>query len=56
MFIEGEPITFQMQGEVSYTPDTGGATAKGYRLNVGFGRFSWLGISFSGAVEDVLIL
>lgn len=38
------PITFQMSGLVTYTPDSGGATRSGYKLRLGFSTNQWLGI------------
>lgn len=38
------PITFQMSGQTTYTPDAGGASRSGYNLRVGFTNNQWLGI------------
>jgi hypothetical protein len=46
IYLNNAPITFEMQGSTSYMPDTGGALVPGYKLKMGFDKFSWLGTNF----------
>ena len=40
------PVTFKIDGDVSYTPTSGGAPILGYKLKVGYDKHSWIGIKF----------
>jgi hypothetical protein len=43
IYLNNVPIVFALQGSTSYVPNTGGIPIPGYRLNVGFDRYPWLG-------------
>jgi hypothetical protein len=40
------PITFKLNGNVSYTPSSGGVNIPGYKLKIGFYKYSWIGVKF----------
>ena len=44
--LNGVPITFELAGDVTYTPTSGGVNIPGYKLRVGFSRYKWIGIKF----------
>lgn len=56
----GVPITFQIAGNVSYVPSSGGISTQGYLMNVGFYKYSWIGIKFMSRTSygntDVVIV
>jgi len=54
------PLKFELAGNVSYTPTSGGVNIQGYILKVGFNRYSWVGIKFmtltSRSTYDILVI
>ena len=42
-YLSNVPITFSMQGLISYVPNTGGVSLSGYSLTLGFDRYQWMG-------------
>lgn len=56
--LDNIPITFEMTGSTTYSPDKGGASQTGYRLKIGYSYKQWLGIEFVTSVNqnDVLIM
>lgn len=54
------PVTFQLAGNISYTPTSGGANIQGYILKVGFYSHSWIGVKFmsitSRSTYDVIVI
>jgi hypothetical protein len=42
-YLKDVPITFALEGDITYTPSTGGAPIPGYSIRIGYDRFSWLG-------------
>lgn len=45
IYLNNAPITFSLAGTTQYVPSTGGPNIPGYTFNLGFDRYSWLGIS-----------
>ena len=56
----GVPITFELAGDVSYTPTSGGVNIPGYKLRIGFSRYQWIGLKFmtltSQSTYDILVV
>lgn len=54
------PLTFKINGNVSYTPTSGGISIPGYKLKIGFNRFQWVGVKFmsltSRSTYDVVVI
>lgn len=54
------PVTFKINGNVSYTPTSGGISIPGYKLKIGFSRFQWIGVKFmsltSRSTYDVMVV
>lgn len=54
------PLTFKINGNVSYTPTFGGISIPGYKLKIGFNRFQWVGVKFmsltSRSTYDVVVI
>ena len=40
------PISFSLNGNISYFPSTGGIAIPGYRLSIQYNKHSWIGIKF----------
>lgn len=40
--LDNFPITFEMSGETSYIPDSGGVARNGYKLKIGYAFHQWL--------------
>ena len=38
------PITFEMLGSQTYTPDSGGISRSGYKLRLGYSYYQWLAV------------
>ena len=52
------PITFEMTGSTSYSPDRGGSLQTGYKLKIGYSNKQWLGVQFvtGNNKNDVIIM
>lgn len=44
--LDGIPVTFKIDGDISYTPSSGGVPILGYKLKVGYDKHSWIGVKF----------
>lgn len=44
--LDGIPVTFEIGGDITYTPTSGGVPIPGYKLRVGYNRRSWIGVKF----------
>ena len=40
------PVTFKIDGDITYTPSSGGVPILGYKLKVGYDKHSWIGVKF----------
>lgn len=54
------PITFKLDGNISYTPSSGGVNIQGYKLKLGFYKYSWIGVKLMSLTSrsnyDVIVV
>jgi|694.fasta_scaffold33955_5 hypothetical protein len=54
------PIKFKLNGNLSYTPSSGGVSIPGYKLKIGFYNYSWIGVKFMSLTSrsnyDVIVV
>lgn len=54
------PVTFRIDGNVSYTPTSGGTNIPGYKMVVGFYHYQWIGVKFmsltSRSTYDIVVV
>ncbi len=43
MLLDGIPFEFNLAGNVSYVPTSGGIPIPGYMLNIGYTKHQWIG-------------
>ena len=44
--LDSIPVTFEIGGDTTYTPSSGGISIFGYKLKVGYDKHSWIGVKF----------
>lgn len=42
--LDNLPVTFEMLGSTTYSPDSGGATLNGYKIRIGYTGHSWIAV------------
>ena len=56
----GIPVSFKIDGNISYTPTSGGGSILGYKLKVGYDKHSWIGVKFmeetSANTYDIVVV
>jgi hypothetical protein len=43
LLLNGMPLEFELKGQISYTPTSGGINIPGYILRLGYSKHQWIG-------------
>lgn len=54
--LDSFPVTFQLEGLNTFTPNSGNAIIAGYGLTIGYVNHQWLAVEIIGTTSDILVV